>query len=213
MTTFQEKWTFFVALAKEPMRWDIREWSVVSVALQIALLVLYQIAVLLLPQDDTIAPPLMMTELDFVEFTEIQEQVAEKQELSDTIVEKEKLSEKPPVNWNNAADPTLDLNQRYVARLYVNLSPDDYPKRARRANAGIVKVGVTLYIAADGTMRDVKIRSISGEGNTAELYREDFIRSVRNIILNKTRLMNRPYNQDGTAHDFSWDTVITFTLQ
>jgi hypothetical protein len=193
-------------------RWDIREWIVVSVIIQFLLLVIFDLILYLFPGESTVQPLQISTQLEFVEFSETRSEAAsQKQELSETIVEKERLSEEPPVNWSNAADPSLGT--RYSARLAVEISPDDYPVRARRTDAGAVRVAVTLYIASDGRIRDVKIRSITGDGNTAEIYREDFIRSVRNIMMNRARLTNSPYAVRGQGVDFIWDTVITFTLQ
>jgi hypothetical protein len=37
--------------------------------------------------------------------------------------------------------------------------------------------------------------------------------ATRNIFLRKARLVNLPYSREGKAHDFIWDTTVTYTLR
>ncbi len=206
---------FFDALATRTRNWTMREWLSTGVLLQIVLLVLYQLILWIIPEKEE--PPLdlsLSAEMTFVEF---QEQVAQKttqtKDLSDKIIEQDKMPAEEPINWDNAADPATDASQRYNARLLVNISPDDYPSRARRASIGQVVVAVTLYIRADGRIGDVKIRKIRSVGDSAKPFEKDFILAVRKILLQKTRLLSSPFNDGHGARDFIWDTTVTFTLQ
>lgn len=202
-------------ISKLTRKWDLREWVVAGIMIQVFSAAGYQFVVDLFPES---APEdmdiVMSAELDFVEFQEVKADTpVDSKDLSDKIIEKEKLTEKQQINWENAADPSLDLNQRYVARLMVNISPDDYPTRARRANIGRVVVAVSLYISAGGTIRDVRIRNIRSQGDSAKPFSSDFHAAVRKILLQKTKLLTPPYRQDGNATDFVWDTTVTFTIQ
>ncbi|MDH5655029.1 MAG: energy transducer TonB [Spirochaetia bacterium] len=196
-------------------KWDMREWIIASFFIQLILIASAQLVLDLLPgSQDFSTDEIVMTEMTFVEYNEIQEEKpVETQDLSDEIIEKDKLSEDPPVNWNNAVDPTMDFDQRYNARLMVNISPDDYPSRAKRANIGIVRVAVTMYIDSTGKIRDVKIRSIRSQDGALENYKGDFTSAARNILLKKTKLVNLPYAKGGASRDFVWDTTISFTIQ
>ncbi len=195
--------------------WTLREWSAVGLGLQILVAIGIEGARLLLPEPQRSDEPFALTaQLDFIEFQEIQkEKPAEVQDLSDKIIEKDKLSEEKPINWENASDPTMDPNQRYMAKLMVNISPDDYPSRARRAEIGRVTVAVSLYISSAGKIRDVRIRSIRSAGDAAKPFTDDFQAAVRKILLQKTKLLNAPYKGEAGSNDFIWDTTVTFTLQ
>ncbi len=201
-------------ILEKTRRWDIPEWTAASFVLQIVFIFMTQVFLDLLPEREAQAPELSMTaSLDFIEFQEIRSEVpAETADLSDEIIEKDTITEEKPINWENAADPAMDFDQRYSAKLLVNISPDDYPDRARRGNVGRVTVAVSLYISAAGKVRDVRIRSIRSQGDAALPYEADFKESVRRILLQKTQLMNAPYAKGGQAADFIWDTTVTFTL-
>jgi len=196
-------------------RWDMREWLFVSFFLQILAIAVFQIILDLLPSTSEFSPDqIVMKEMSFVEYNEVKEEKpVETQDLSDEIIEKDKLDEEPPVNWNNAVDPAMDMNQRYNARLLVNISPDDYPDRAKRANIGLVTVAVTMYIDSSGKIRDVKIRNIRSADGAVDLYKGDFNEAARKILLKKTKLVNLPYATGGQNKDFIWDTTISFTIQ
>lgn len=210
-------WRWFAALGGLTRKWDIREWVVVGFVLEVVLLFLYQGIVDLIPEEKIGEPVdiVMSAQLDFIEYQEIRTNVpvSDSQDLSDRIIEKRDLSTKQNINWENAADPVTDFNQRYVARLLVDVSDSDYPVRARNANLGRVVVAVSLYISAEGKIQDVKIRYISSDGNASKPFDREFMKSARNIILNKTRLLNPPFRTKGEAVDFVWDTTVTFTLQ
>ncbi len=197
--------------------WRAREYALTSLGIQAVVAPLIHIFLFVQWCNKPDNGPInlsMVSELSIVEFQDIQQgPVKGAQDMSEEIIEREKLTEDKPINWSNATDPTLDMDQRYAAKLLVNISPDDYPQRARRANVGEVTVAVTLYIGADGRVRDVKIRQIRSPGNAAQTFEEDFIRSVRTLLLTKTRLASRPYTVKGEARDFQWDTTVTFTLQ
>lgn len=213
-TSFSEWISDFFSM--DVRRWDMREWIIVSIFTQTAGIFLFQLILNLLPEKKSeFTAPIMTSELSFVEYNEIKdEKISETQELSDEIIEKDKLTEEPPpVNWTNAADPLMDFSQRYAAKLYVNISPDDYPQRAKRANIGLVSVAVTLYIDSSGKIRDVKIRNIRSNAQAADPYKNEFISAVRKILLEKTKLMNTPYSSKGQAKDFTWDTTVSFTIQ
>ena len=203
------------AIARKTARWGVGEWIFTGLILQIILIFGGQALLDLLPEKEDPEINLeMAAELSFVEFNEIKADVtSETQDLSDKIIEKDKITKEQPINWNNAADPAMDFDQRYSARLLVNISPNDYPTRARRANVGRVTVAVSIYIAANGRIRDVKIRDIRSQGGTAANFKGDFVTAVRKILLQKTKLLNSPYKQSGVAKDFVWDTTVTFTLQ
>jgi hypothetical protein len=116
------------------------------------------------------------------------------------------------VDWGSASDPALDSG-RYTARIVVDVSPDDYPLSARRSNLGNVVVAVTLYVSSKGTIRDVRIRHIRAGSGDPKSFERDFVMATRNIFLRKARLVNLPYSREGKAHDFIWDTTVTYTLR
>jgi hypothetical protein len=210
MTLFSAM-TYIVETTK---KWDLPRWVSASVVLHVLFLFLGQLLINLLPEEKAQAPELSMSStLDFVEFQEIRTDLpSDSADLSDKIIEKERITEQKPINWENAADPSMDFEQRYTAKLLVNISADDYPERARRGNAGKVTVAVSLYIASDGHIRDVRIRNIRSTGDAAAPYEKEFIESVRKILLTKTHLLNSPYSKGGKGADFVWDTTVTFTL-
>ncbi len=205
-----DQWLNWISLRTRG--WNFREWSPVAIGLQLLLTLLYQLGVWLWPEGQReAAMPELSMEMDFVEFTEQQEvRPADSQDLSEKIQEVDEV--RSEVNWNNAVDPALDLNQRYVALLEVNKDPNDYPSSARRANLGRVTVAVRLYIDATSRIRDVRIRRISSDGDAHRPFEQEFVASVRNLLLKKTRVKSRPYIVDGKAQDIVWDTVIAFTL-
>ncbi|MBI3394774.1 MAG: hypothetical protein HY042_02955, partial [Spirochaetia bacterium] len=123
-------------------------------------------------------------------------------------------SDNTPVNWGTASDPALDGGSRYAPQLIVNIGPEDYPPRARRANVNEVVVAVTVYLSGKtGRVRDFKVRGIRSENNAHEPFTNDFIEATRKILFVKTRMANKPYQKDGIGHDFVWDTAVKFTLQ
>ena len=202
-------------LARRVQLWGIWQWLTAGLVTHLVLIVCAEWLLSLWPHDKNLTGPelAMVTDLNFVEFQETRTTVqTESQDLSEKIVEKEKIVKKKEINWENAADPTIDFTQRYVARLMVNISPNDYPARARRAEVGKVTVAVSLYISASGKIRDVKIRKIRSNAGAADLFEGDFKKAVRRILLQKTRLSGQPYTLDGEAKDFVWDTTVTFTL-
>jgi len=171
---------------------------------------------MLLPgkDDGTGEAPEIVAEMNFVEFQEPTETVqSETRDLSDEIIETDKPADEKPVNWANAVDPTMDFDQRFTARLQVESSADDYPASARRSNLGTVTAAVTLYISADGRIRDVRINNLRTSSGNIDAFRDDFVQAVRKIFLTKSRLISSPYKSGGEAKDFTWDTIITFTLQ
>ncbi|MBX7057557.1 MAG: energy transducer TonB [Leptospirales bacterium] len=199
-------------IAARTRHWTLREWSAIGIALQLLLTLFYQVGVWLWPRG-AIHPEALQLSVDmsYVEFRPPEEvRPADSQELSDRIQEVDQTQTE--VNWNNAVDPALDVNQRYVALLDVNRDANDYPRAARLANLGRVTVAVRLYIDGSGRIRDVKIRRISSDGDAHRPFQADFAASVRNVLLNKTRVKSRPYIVDGQARDIVWDTVIAFTL-
>lgn len=206
---------FIDFLSTRTAHWGMKEWLGAGLGTEVVLILVIYLFQILLPRPKTDVPePVLSSELSFVEFQEIRtEKPQEVQDLSDKIIEKDKLSEEKPINWENAADPAMDPSQRYVARLRVNISPDDYPSRARRANLGRVTVAVSLYISASGKIRDVRVHNIRSQGDSAIQFHDDFKSAVRKILLQKTRLMNSPYKSSEGAEDFVWNTTVTFTLQ
>lgn len=117
------------------------------------------------------------------------------------------------VDWGSGSDPTLDAGSRYTARIIVDVSANDYPASARRSNLGNVVVAVTLYVSRKGTIRDVRIRYVRAASGDVKPFERDFILATRNVFLNKARLANMPYSKEGKAHDFIWDTTVTYSLQ
>ncbi len=118
------------------------------------------------------------------------------------------------VDWGTGTDPTLEGGSRYNANLIVDVSPNDYPASARRAAIGDVVVAVTLYISGSNSrIRRVKIRYVRSNGNVHKPFEQAFIDSSLKILLQKTRLANLPYSENGKPRDFVWDTKITFTLK
>lgn len=199
-------------IAEKTRRWSLAEWSPFAIVVQSLLITLFWIGQLLWPRpqmDQIDLNP--STEMTFIEYQEVQQDTAaQTQDLSEDIQEVEK--QKDEVNWENAVDPALDPTQRFTALLDVNKGPEDYPGSARNANLGRVTVAVRLYIDANGRIRDVRIRDMRSPGDAHKPFETDFRRSVRNLLLNKTRLKNKPYTVDGQPRDFVWDTRITFTL-
>ncbi|MEQ9364907.1 MAG: hypothetical protein RIF32_11720 [Leptospirales bacterium] len=195
-------------------RWGLREWLPVGFLLQIVLIVLFQIGVWLWPRSAPENVHLKVsTEMTFVEYNEVEDVVTpESKDLSDDIVEVDKLLEEEKINWANAVDPTLDVNQRYSIFLDARTGDEDYPDPARRANLGRVTAAVRVYIDKNGRVRDVRVRNIRSQGGGHEPFQAEFIRSIRNVLLNKTRVEGRPYVVDGEAKDIVWDTTISFTI-
>lgn len=194
--------------------WDLREWLPVAFVLQIVVLLLYQLVIFLIPAAEPESVDLSIsTEMTFIEFNEVEDvKPPESRDLSDDIVEVDKLKEEEQINWANAVDPTLDFSQRYSLFLDARTGNDDYPDGARRANLGRVTAAVRVYIDKSGRIRDVKVRSIRSQGGGHEPFQSEFIRSIRNVLLNKTRVEGRPYMVDGEAKDIVWDTTISFTI-
>lgn len=203
-------------IARRTERWYAREWLAAGTVVLALLVVFAQLIFMLLPgkDDGTGEAPEIVAEMSFVEFQEPTETVqSETRDLSDEIIETDKPADEKPVNWANAVDPTMDFDQRFTARLQVESSADDYPARARRSNLGTVTAAVTLYISADGRIRDVRIRNLRTSSGNIDAFRGDFVQAVRKIFLTKSRLISSPYKSGGEAKDFTWDTTITFTLQ
>lgn len=203
-------------IARRTERWYAREWLATGAVVLALLVVFAQLIFMLLPgkDDGTGEAPEIVAEMSFVEFQEPTETVqSETRDLSDEIIETDKPADEKPVNWANAVDPTMDFDQRFTARLQVESSADDYPASARRSNLGTVTAAVTLYISADGRIRDVRIRNLRTSSGNIDAFRGDFVQAVRKIFLTKSRLISSPYKSGGEAKDFTWDTTITFTLQ
>ncbi len=206
--------TWWSKLFARLQTWDLREWLPVAFALQILALVLYEVVLFLIPAAEPENVDLnVSTEMTFVEFSEVEDvKPPESRDLSDEIVEVDKLKEEEQINWANAVDPTLDFNQRYSIFLDARTGNDDYPDAARRANLGRVTAAVRVYIDKSGNIRDVKVRSIRSQGGGHQTFQKEFIRSIRNVLLNKTRVEGRPYMVNGEAKDIVWDTTISFTI-
>ena len=196
-------------------KWDLRYWTILGVILQIILIFLVDFVYRLLPEKKSDIPTQisLSTDLSFIEYQEpeLPTNVSQTKELSEQIIETtQKVEEK--INWNNAVDPTLDFFQRYTAKIAVNISPDDYPERAKRSSLGQVKVSVAVYIGADGKIKDVKIRKIESSSGNIDLFEADFVQAVKKIFLQKAKLLNQPYQVNGENKDFIWFTTVTFTL-
>jgi hypothetical protein len=114
-------------------------------------------------------------------------------------------------DWGTADDPALDGGSRYSARIAVQISDDDYPSAARRANLGNVVVAVTLLISAEGKISDVRIRYV--RGTNVDNFKNDFITATRKIFLQKARIVNMPYAKNGKRVHFVWDTSVTFKME
>ncbi|MCB1327242.1 MAG: hypothetical protein H7A21_05490 [Spirochaetales bacterium] len=196
-------------------RWGLREWLPVGLVVQLLALLLYSlIAMLWFGPEASSGEISLSPEMSFIEFQEVSDvEQAQSRDLSEEVVEVDRPEQEEEINWQNAVDPSLDPNQIYVARLDVRTSTDDYPGRARRANLGRVTVAVSLYISADGRIRDVRIRNIRSTTGGHEIYESDFIAATRRVFLTQARLIGSPYRTEGEARDFQWDTTITFTLQ
>jgi len=197
-------------------KWDLRYWTILGVILQIILIFLVDFVYRLLPEKKSDIPTQisLSTDLSFIEYQEpeLPTNVSQTKELSEQIIETtQKVEEK--INWNNAVDPTLDFSQRYTAKIAVNISPDDYPERAKRSSLGQVKVSVAVYIGADGKIKDVKIRKIESTSGNIDLFEADFVQAVKKIFLQKAKLLNQPYQINGESKDFIWYTTVTFTLE
>lgn len=195
-------------------RWGLREWLPVGFLLQLILILLFQIGVWLWPAGAPENVNLSVsTEMTFVEYNEVEDVVTpESKDLSDEIVEVDKLLEEEQINWANAVDPTLDVSQRYSIFLDARTGDEDYPDPARRANLGRVTAAVRVYIDKNGRVKDVRVRNIRSQGGGHETFKAEFVRSIRNVLLNKTRVEGRPYVVNGEAKDIVWDTTISFTI-
>ncbi len=197
-------------------KWDLKNWIFTGFILQTIIIILIDIIYRFLPNNTSIEYEKisLTTEMSFIEYQEPQSTSnAQAKELSDKIIETTKQTKQEEVNWQNAVDPTLDFNQRYAARISVNISPDDYPERAKISNLGKVKVSVALYISAEGKIKDVKIRSIESSSGNIEFYKSDFVQAIRKIFLQKSKLLNKPYQVNGEYKDFIWYTNVIFTLE
>lgn len=197
-------------------KWDLKNWVFMGMLLQILMIMVFDFIYRLIPEDNTKNPIQisLSTDMSFIEYEEpqIQTEQAQTKDLSEKIIETTQKTEEK-INWQNAVDPTLDFSQRYTARISVQISPEDYPDRAKRSNLGKVKVSVALYIGADGKIKDIKIRKIESTSGNIEAFKEDFILAVKKIFLYKAKLLNKPYQKDGEYKDFIWYTTVTFTLQ
>ncbi len=197
-------------------KWDLKNWIILGFLLQVCLIIVLDWIYQFFPEEKKEPVQISLsTEMSFVEYQEPQPQTSQSQtrELSDKIIETTKKVEEEPINWQNAVDPSMDFTQRYVAKIAVNISPDDYPERAKRSNLGKVKVSVALYISAEGKIKDVKINKVESVSGNIDLFKQDFIDAVRKIFLKKSRLLNQPYQIDGEYKDFVWYTTVTFTLE
>ncbi len=197
-------------------KWDLKNWIFTGFILQIIVIFLIDFIYRFLPDNTSLEYEKisLTTEMSFIEYQEPQiTSNAQAKELSDKIIETTKQTKQEEINWQNAVDPTLDFNQRYAARISVNISPDDYPERAKRSNLGKVKVSVALYINAEGKIKDVKIRSIESSNGNIEIYKPDFVQAIRKIFLQKSKLLNKPYQVNGEYKDFIWYTNVIFTLE
>ncbi|GIX40643.1 MAG: hypothetical protein KatS3mg129_0376 [Leptospiraceae bacterium] len=197
-------------------KWDLKNWVFTGMILQILIILVFDFIYRLIPEDNTKNPIQisLSTDMSFIEYEEpqIQTEQAQTKDLSEKIIETTQKTEEK-INWQNAVDPTLDFSQRYAARISVQISPEDYPDRAKRSNLGKVKVSVALYIGSDGKIKDIKIRKIESTSGNIEAFKEDFILAVKKIFLYKAKLLNKPYQKDGEYKDFIWYTTVTFTLQ
>ncbi|MBW7857364.1 MAG: hypothetical protein H3C43_03480 [Leptonema sp. (in: Bacteria)] len=206
---------FLYRVADRTEDWYTKEWLTIGSIVLLLLITFAQLIYFLIPNQKPINlfDPNLVAEMTFVEFQEPTDTVqVETRDLSDEIIETDKTEEKP-INWANAVDPTMDFDQRYSARLFVNIGPNDYPERARRSNLGTVTAAVTLYIAANGQIKDVKIRTIRTSSGNLDAFQDEFAQSVRKIFLTQAKLASAPYSSGGEARDFTWDTTVTFTLQ
>ncbi len=206
-------------IARKTAHWYIREWMTVGFIIQFLILLFAQmfwwVSVLWQPEkriEPEAQTPVDMSFVEFQQFQDTSDVPQQAQDLSDEIVEKDRIEKKQAINWENAADPAMDFSQRYVPRLSVDVSSNDYPARATRAGIGKVTAMVDIYIGGDGKVKDVRIRRLSSAGDAHLAFQADFETSVRKIILQKTKLLNTPYTVGGQARDFVWQTRITFTL-
>jgi len=197
--------------------WPARNWIALGFLLLLFLIILsdlgMRLASLWLTANTGPQSAPRISELSFVEFQQVQtDEVVKTQDLSDQIIEKDALTEESKVNWNNAADPAFDFDQRYDASLEVNVSRNDYPAAARRSSIGTVTARVELYIDKNGRIRDLKVKEIRSPGNAHKPFEQDFIAALRRLYLQKARLRSAPYQNNGQPVDFRWTTVISFTL-
>ncbi len=198
--------------------WDYRHWFLFGSIVQFILVLFFEILFQIFPREELKQTEIinLSTELSFLEYQEPVPSpvVPQTRDLSEEIIETKKPIDKvEEINWQNAVDPSLDFNQRYVPRIAISISPDDYPERAKKSNIGIVKVSVALYIDSSGKIRDVKIRKMESDSGNIELFRNEFIMAVRKVFLEKSKLLNKPYEVDGTPRDFIWYTTVTFVLE
>ncbi|MCS7204931.1 MAG: hypothetical protein NZ853_04480 [Leptospiraceae bacterium] len=198
-------------------RLDLRFWTFVGFCIQVLLLVFAEIFFSLFEDEiiqkkDSVS---IFTDLSIIEYQEPTApiQQAQTKDLSETIIETQKPLKEEQVNWQNAVDPTLDFSQRYVAKISVQVSPDDYPSKAKAFNLGKVKVYVMLYISSTGKIKDVKVRNIESTSGNIDAFREDFYQAVRKIFLEKGKLLSPPYQVNGEYKDFIWYTSVTFMLE
>lgn len=199
-------------------KWDLRVWTIIGFVLQLFLFFITDLIFKLIPGEknfeisDSIS---LVPEMTFLEFEEpeVQNIPQQSKELSEEIIETQKQEKQDRINWQNAVDPSLDFSQRYIARIAVSISPEDYPENAKKSNLGKVKVSVALYIGADGKIKDVQVRKIESQSGNIEAYKEDFIQSVRNVFLKKSKLLSTPYQVNGEYKDFIWYTTVTFILE
>lgn len=199
-------------------KWDLRVWTIIGFVLQLFLFFITDLIFKLIPGEknfeisDSIS---LVPEMTFLEFEEpeVQNIPQQSKELSEEIIETQKQEKQDRINWQNAVDPSLDFSQRYIARIAVSISPEDYPENAKKSNLGKVKVSVALYIGADGKIKDVQVRKIESQSGNIEAYKQDFIQSVRNVFLKKSKLLSTPYQVNGEYKDFIWYTTVTFILE
>ncbi|MCB1168301.1 MAG: hypothetical protein KDK37_09130 [Leptospiraceae bacterium] len=190
------------------------QWLGAGAVVQALGLVFYQLVLWVLPQpEESLTDLQLQPTMSFVEFQEpTKEDVSSSRDLSDEIVETQKKSDKEPINWTNAANPATDFSSRYVGRIAVNVSSNDYPADAARAGAGSVTVAVSLLILPSGQIQDVRIRNVRFQNPVGEDFKNEFIIKARQILLTRARLATPPYKKNGVATKFILNTTITFEL-
>lgn len=196
-------------------RFGHKEWILSGILVEIILFLTVQLILNLLPSGAIKSLDIeVVTELKFVEFEEIKtRKVVQTKDLSDTIIEKDKIEKEKKYDWNKASDPTIDPTQRYRPLFRIVASEDDYPDRARHSNLPRVVVHFTMLISPAGKIQDIRIRKIQSEGDAHRPYEDDFIKAVRHVILNRTQLLTKPYNTNGSAVPFTWDSKFEFILR
>ncbi|PKL33360.1 MAG: hypothetical protein CVV45_08000 [Spirochaetae bacterium HGW-Spirochaetae-10] len=108
-------------------------------------------------------------------------------------------------------DPVMDFSQQYVLRLSAEHTPEDYPSDLVAKQLPPVRVFADVFLDVSGRIIDVRSSKICSKDGKHMPYSKRFISVTRSVLLNRTRILNDLYRDNGEPVPFVWSTSITFT--